>query len=98
LRVSDNKVLKTIFGPDRDEVKGQWRRLHEEHFNLQPLTNIIRVITTSIKRWAGHVAGMGTGAYRVLVEHLKEKDHLGVDGRTKPNRSRSKMGRHGLDR
>jgi hypothetical protein len=68
LRVFENKVLRRIFGPRRDEITGDWRRLHNEELNnLYPSPNIVRVIKSRIMRWAGHVARMGEerGVYRV---------------------------------
>ena len=60
LRVFVNKVLRGIFGSERDEVTGEWRRLHnEELYALYSSPNIIRVIKTRRLRWAGHVARMG---------------------------------------
>ena len=60
LRVSENKVLKRIFGPRRDEVTGEWRRLRNEELNdLHPSPNIVRVIKSRKMRWAGNVARMG---------------------------------------
>ena len=70
LRVFDNMVLRRIFGPRRDEVTGEWRRLHNEELNgLYPSPNIVRVIKSRRMRWVGHVAGMGEEkvVYRVLV-------------------------------
>ena len=63
-------MLWRIFGPKRDEVTGEWRKLHNEELNdLYCSTNIVRVIKSRRMRWAGHVAGMGEkrGVYRVLV-------------------------------
>jgi hypothetical protein len=63
-------VLKRIIGPKRDEVTGEWRRLHNEELNdLYPSPNIIRVIKSRRMRWAGYVTrmGEGRGAYRILV-------------------------------
>jgi hypothetical protein len=63
-------VLRRIFGPKRDEVTGEWRRLHnEELYVLYSSSGIIRVIKSRRLRWAGHVARMGDrrGVYRVLV-------------------------------
>jgi hypothetical protein len=68
--VFENRVLRWIFGPKRDEVTGEWRRLHNEELNdLYSPPNSIRVIKSRRMRWAGHVArmGEGRGAYRVLV-------------------------------
>jgi hypothetical protein len=87
LRVFENRVLRRIFGPKRDEVTGEWSRLHKEELNdLYSSPTIIRVIKSRRMRWAGHVASMGKGrsAYRILVGRLREGDHLevpGVDGR-----------------
>jgi hypothetical protein len=63
-------VLRRIFGPERDEVTGECRRLHnEEHNDLYSSPNIIQVIKSRRMRWVGHVArmGEGRGAYRILV-------------------------------
>jgi hypothetical protein len=60
LRVSENRVLRRIFGPKRDEVTGSWGKLHnEELHNLYSSPNIIRMIKSRRMRWAGHVARMG---------------------------------------
>ena len=59
LRVYKNIVLRRIFGPRRDEVTGEWRRLHEELNDLYSSPNIVRVIKSRRMRWAGHVARMG---------------------------------------
>jgi hypothetical protein len=70
LRVFENKVLRRIFGPRRDEVTGDWRRMHNEELNdLYSAPSIVRVIKSRRMRWAGHVARMGEerGLYRVLV-------------------------------
>ena len=70
LSVFENKVLRSIFGPRRDEVTGEWRRLHnEELYDLYCSPNIVRVIKWRRMRWAGHVAHMGEewGVYEVLV-------------------------------
>ena len=56
----ENKVLRRIFGPKRDEVTGEWRKLHNEDLNdLYSSPNIVRVIKSRIMSWAGHVARMG---------------------------------------
>jgi len=70
LRVFENRVLRRIFGPKRDEVTGEWRKLHNEELNdLYCSLNIVRVIKSTRMRWAGHVVRMGErrGVYRVLV-------------------------------
>jgi hypothetical protein len=70
LRVLENKVLRRIFGPKRDEVIGEWRRLHnKELYALYSSPNIIRLIKLRKLRWAEHVARVGKtrGAYRVLA-------------------------------
>jgi hypothetical protein len=80
LRVFENKVLRRIFGPKRDEVTGEWRRLHDkELYTLYSSPNIIRVIKSRRLRWAGHVARMGerTGAYRALVGKPEGRRPLG---------------------
>jgi hypothetical protein len=60
LRVFENRVLRRIFGPKRDEVTGGWRKLHNEKLrNLYSSQNIIRMIKSRRMRWAGHVARMG---------------------------------------
>ena len=60
LRVFENMVLRRIFGPRRDEVPGEWRRLYNEELNdLYSSTYIVRVIKSRRMRWAGHVARMG---------------------------------------
>ena len=69
LRVFDNMVLRRIFGPRRNEVTGEWRRLHNELNDLYSSPNIVQVIKSRRMRWAGHVARTGEerGVYRVLV-------------------------------
>ena len=70
LRVFENSVLRRIFRPRRDEVAGEWRRLHDEELNdLYSSPNIVWVIKSRRMRWAGHVAHMGEerGVYRVLM-------------------------------
>ena len=80
LRLFENKVLRRIFGPRRDEVTGGWRRLHNEELNyLYSSPNIMWVIKSRRMRWVGHVARMGEerGVYRVLVGKLEGKRPLG---------------------
>jgi hypothetical protein len=70
LRVFENKVPRKIFGPKRDEVTGEWRRLHNEELcDLYSLQNIIREIKSRRMRWVRHVARLGerTDAYKSLV-------------------------------
>jgi hypothetical protein len=56
----ENRVLRRIFGPKRDDVTGEWRKLHiEELSDLYWSPNIVRVIKSRRMRWAGHVACMG---------------------------------------
>ena len=79
LRVSENMMLRRIFGPKRDEVTGEWRRLHnEELYALYCTPNIIRVIKLRRLRLSGHVArtGESTGAYRVLGGKPQGRSHL----------------------
>jgi hypothetical protein len=67
--VFENKVLRRIFGPKRDEVTGGWRKLHNELRDLYSSPSIIRIIKSRRMRWAGHVARMGEerNACRLLV-------------------------------
>ena len=87
LRVFENRVLKRIFGPKRDEVTGKWRKLHNEELNdLYCSPNIVWVIKSRRMRWAGHVARMGGGKVSTGFwwGNLRERDLLGdpaVDGR-----------------
>ena len=75
LRVFENRILRRIFGPKRDE-NGEWRRLHnEELHSLFRSPNIVRVITSTRLRWAGHVARMeeGRSAFKILTGKPTEK-------------------------
>jgi hypothetical protein len=80
LRVFENRVLRRIFGPKRDEVTGEWRRLHnKELYALYSSPNIIRVMKSRRLRCAGHVARMGErrGPCRVLVGKPEGRRPLG---------------------
>ena len=73
-------VLRKVYGPKRDEVTGEWRKLHNEELNdLYSLPNSVRVVTSRRMRWAGHVARMGEdrGVHRVLVGKPEGKRPLG---------------------
>jgi hypothetical protein len=61
LRVLENRVLRRKFGPKRDQVTGEWRRLHNKELYALYSPNIIRVMKSRRLRWAGHVARMGGG-------------------------------------
>ena len=70
LKVFENRVLRRIFGPKRDGVTGEWRKLHNEELNdLNCSPNIIRMMNSRIMRSVGHVARMGErrGVHRVLL-------------------------------
>jgi len=78
--VFENRVLRRVFGPKRDEVTGEWRKLHNEELNdLYSLPNIVRVVKSRRMRGAGHVArmGEGRGVHRVLVGKPEGKRPMG---------------------
>jgi len=78
--MSENRVLSRMFGPKRDEVTGEWRKLHSEELNnLYCSPNIVRVIKSRRMRWVRHVACIGDrrGIYRVLVGKPEGKRPLG---------------------
>jgi hypothetical protein len=80
MRVFENRVLGRIFGPKRDEVMGEWRKLHNKEFHdLYSSPSIIRIIRSRRMKWAGHVARMGEerNAYRLLVGKPEGKRPLG---------------------
>ena len=85
LRAFENMVLRRIFGPRRDEVTGEWKRVHNEELNdLYSSSNIVRVIKSRRMRRAGHVARMGVerGCTGCWWGNRREGDHwgdLGVD-------------------
>jgi hypothetical protein len=86
LRVMEDRVLRRIFGPKRDEGTEEWRRLHnEELYDTYSSPNIIRIIKSRRTRWAGHVARMERGETHTGLwwGSPRERDHvegLGVDG------------------
>ena len=76
----ENKVLRRVFGPKRDEVTGEWRKLHKEELrDLYSLPNIVRMVKLRRMKWVGHVAcmGEGRGVHRVLVGKPEGKRPLG---------------------
>jgi hypothetical protein len=78
--VSENRVLRIIFAPKREELAGGWRRLHNEELNSSYASpNVIRVIKSRRMRWAGHVARMGKmrNAYSILVGKAEGKRPFG---------------------
>ena len=80
VRVSENRVLRRIFGPKMDKVTGEWRKLHNAELNdLYSLPNIVRVVKSRRMRWAWQVARMGEGKWlhRVLVGKPEGKRPLG---------------------
>jgi hypothetical protein len=77
MRVFENRVLRRIFGPKREDVAGGWRRLHNEELqNLYASPNV-RVIKSWRMRWVGHVActGQMKNIYKILVRKPKGKSH-----------------------
>ena len=75
-----NRVLRRVFGSKRDEVTGEWRKLHnEELHDLYSLPNIVRVVKSRRMRWAGHMARVGedSGVHRLLVGKPEGKRPLG---------------------
>jgi len=80
LRVFENRVLRRVFESKRDEVTGEWRKLHNEELSdLYSLLNIVRVVKSRRMRWAGLVAriGEGRGVHRVLLGKPERKRPLG---------------------
>ena len=78
LRVFENMILRRIFGPRRDEVTGEWRRLHNEELNdLYPSPNIVRVIKSRRMRWAGmwHIWVRRGGCVGSWWGNRREGDH-----------------------
>ena len=80
MRVFENRVLRGIFGPKRDDVTREWRKLHNEELNdLYSSPNIVQVVKSRKMTWTGHVAlmGEGRGVHRVLVGKSEGKRPLG---------------------
>jgi len=80
LKVFENRVLRRIFDPKKDEATWEWRKLHNEWLNdLYSSPNVVRVIKSRTMKWAGHEARMGErrGVYRVLVGKPDRKRPLG---------------------
>jgi len=78
--VFENRVLRRVFGPKRDDVTGEWRKLYDEELrDLYSLPNIVCVVKSRRMRWAGHVARMreGRGVHRILVGKPVGKIPLG---------------------
>ena len=76
----ENRVSRKVFGPKRDEVTGEWRKLHNEELNdLYSLPNIVRLVKSRRMRWAGHVARMGEArvVQRMLVGKPEGKRPFG---------------------
>jgi hypothetical protein len=82
VRVFESGVFRRIFGPKRDGVTGEWRKLCNEELNDLYSPNIFRLIRSRSMKWAGHVAGMGErrGVYRILLGKPEGKNHLGDPG------------------
>jgi hypothetical protein len=101
LRVFENRVLRRIFGPKRDEVTGGWRKLHNEELHgLYSSPSTIRVIKERRIRWAGHVARMGEvrGAYNILVGRPKGRRPLGRPRRRWEDNIKIEIGFGDVDR
>jgi hypothetical protein len=99
LKVFENRVLRRIFGPKREE-DGSWRKLHNDELHtLYSSPNIVRVIISRRMRWAGHVArmGEGRGIYRVLVGRPEGKRPLGRPRRRWEDNIRMGLRETGID-
>jgi hypothetical protein len=99
LRIFENRVLRKIFGPKREE-DGSWRKLHNnEPHDLYSLPNIVRVIKSRRMRWAGHVARMeeGRGVYRLSVGRPKGKRPVGRPRRRWEDNIKMELREIGMD-
>jgi hypothetical protein len=99
LRVFENRVLRRIFGPKREE-DGSWRKLHiDELHSLYSSPNIVRVIKSRRMMWTGHVArmGEGRGVHMVLVERPGVKRPLGRPRRRWENNIKTDLRQIGID-
>jgi hypothetical protein len=99
LRVFENRVLRRIVGPKRDEMTGEWRKLHnEELHNLYSSPDIIRQVKSRRMRWAGHVSRMGEErkVYRVLVGKPEGERPLGRPRRRREDGIRMDLKEIGL--
>jgi len=77
LRVFENRMLRRIFWPKRDEVTAEWRRLHSEELNdLYCSSSLVRVISSGRMRWAGHVTRKGEMRDVCRVGNPRERQHL----------------------
>jgi hypothetical protein len=98
--VFENRVLRKIFGPNRDEVTGEWRKLHNEELrDLYSSPRIIRIIKSRRMRWAGHVARIEEkrNAYILLVGKPEGKRPLGRPRRRWVANIRKYLGEVGWD-
>jgi hypothetical protein len=99
LRVFENRVLRRIFGPKREE-EGSWRKLHnDELHSLYSSLNIVRVIKSMKTRWVGHVTrtGEGRGVYRVLIGRPEWKRPLGRPRRRWEDNIKMDLRKIGID-
>jgi hypothetical protein len=98
LRVFENRVLRRIFGPKRDEVTDEWKKLHNEELRyLYSSSSIIGIISSRRMGWAGHVARMGEkrNTYRLLVGKPEGKRPLGRPRRRWVDNIRMELGEVG---
>jgi hypothetical protein len=101
--VFENRVLRRIFGPKRDEERGGWRKLHNEELrNFSSSPSIIRIIKSRRMRWAGHVARRGKkkkkkNAYRILVGKPEGKRPLGRQRRRRVDNIKMDLREKGWD-